>query len=78
MPKSQKPKSKPVMAAAGELHRKIENLASDLRTQILSVRAECTKVTEEVQKENATFATRIDDLEEEANDHANQVIALEA
>ena len=40
-----------VMAAAGELHKKMDNLASDSRTQILSVYAEFTKVNEEVQKE---------------------------
>ncbi len=42
-----------VMEAAGKLHTKIDNLAMDLRTEILSVRAEFTKVIEEVQKENA-------------------------
>lgn len=67
-----------VMAAAGELHKKIDNLASDLRTDILNVRAEFKKVTEEVQKDNATFSTRIDELEEEANGNANRVVALEA
>lgn len=60
-----------VMAAAGELHKKIDNLASDLRKEILNVLVEFTKVVEEVQKENATFATHIDDLEEGANGCAN-------
>ncbi|CAI5670261.1 unnamed protein product [Oreochromis niloticus] len=67
-----------VMAAAGELHKKIDNLASDLRTEILNVRAEFAKAIEEIQKESATFSTRIDDLEEEANGQANRVVALEA
>ena len=67
-----------VMAAAGKLHKKIDGLASDLRTEILNVRAEFTKVTEEMRKENASFSTCIDDLEEEANGHANRVVAFEA
>ncbi|CAI5689230.1 unnamed protein product [Oreochromis niloticus] len=67
-----------VMAAAGELHKKIDNLASDLRTEILNVRAEFAKAIEEIRKESATFSTRIDDLEEEANGQANRVVALEA
>ncbi|KAG7503971.1 hypothetical protein JOB18_048139 [Solea senegalensis] len=66
------------MTAVGELHGKIDNLASDLRSEILSVRAEFKKLTEEVRRENATLATRIGDLEEEANSHANRVVALEA
>ena len=64
-----------VTAAAGELRKKIDNLASDLTTEILSVCAEFTKLTEEVQKENVTFVTCIGDLEEEDNSHANIVIA---
>lgn len=43
-----------VTSTAGELHKNIDNLADDLKTEILSVRAEFTKVIEEVQKENAT------------------------
>lgn len=64
-----------VTVAADELNKKIDNLASDLRTEI---HAEFTKVIEGAHKENATFATCIDDLEEEANCHANRVIALKA
>lgn len=67
-----------VMAAAGELHKKIDNLASDLGKEILNVRTEFMKVVEEIQKENAAFATRIDDLEEGTNGYANRVTALEA
>lgn len=47
-----------VMAAEGNLHKKIDNLASDLRTEILNVRTEFKKIIEDVQKENATFSTR--------------------
>lgn len=39
----------------------------DLRIEILNVHAGFTNVIEEMQKENATFAIRVDDLEEEAN-----------
>ncbi|CAJ1081223.1 hypothetical protein JOB18_016505 [Xyrichtys novacula] len=67
-----------VMAAAGKLDKKIDSLASDLRTEIPNVRVEFKKVTEEVQKENATFSSCIGDLEEEANGNANRVVALEA
>ncbi|CAB1433779.1 unnamed protein product [Pleuronectes platessa] len=67
-----------VMAAADKLHKEIDSLASDLKTEILNVRAEFTRVTEEMRKENTTFSTRIDDLEEEANGQANRVVALEA
>lgn len=67
-----------VMAAAGELHKKIDDLAGDLRSEVLSVRAEFAKAIEDMQKENATLSTRTDDLEEEANGQANRVVALEA
>ncbi|KAL7397156.1 hypothetical protein ABVT39_004763 [Epinephelus coioides] len=67
-----------VMEAAGKLHEKIDDLASDLRKEILNVRADFTKVIEEVQKENATLVTRVEDLEDGANGYANRVIALEA
>lgn len=67
-----------VMVAAGKLHKKIDDLASDLRTEILSVRAEFGKVIGDVQEQNAAFSTRIADLEEGANGYDNRVIALEA
>ncbi|KAL3045385.1 hypothetical protein OYC64_013621 [Pagothenia borchgrevinki] len=67
-----------VTAAAGELHTKIDNLSRDLRSEILNVRTEFAKVVEDVKKENATFVTRIEDLEEGANCYANRVVELEA
>lgn len=67
----------PVMAAAAELHKKIYNLGSDLGNRN-SECAKFTKVIEEVQRENATFATRIDEFEEEANGYANCIMAQEA
>lgn len=67
-----------VTVAAGELHKKIDNLSSDLRSELLSVRTELTKVIEDVQKESTTLATRIDDLEEGAHCYANWVVELEA
>ena len=67
-----------VMAAADKLHKEIDSLASDLKTEILNVRADFTSVTEEMRKENATSSTPIDGLEEEANVQANRVVALEA
>ncbi|KAK1904146.1 Interleukin-1-binding protein [Dissostichus eleginoides] len=67
-----------VTAAVGELHTKIDNLSRDLRSEILNVRTEFTKVFEDVRKENATFVTCIEDLEEGANWYANRVVELEA
>ncbi|KAK1886267.1 Myosin-3 [Dissostichus eleginoides] len=67
-----------VTAAVGELHTKIDNLSRDLRSEISNVRTEFTKVVEDVKKENATFVTRIGDLEEGANGYANRVVELEA
>ncbi|KAF3844172.1 hypothetical protein F7725_013513 [Dissostichus mawsoni] len=60
-----------VTAAVGELHTKIDNLSRDLRSEI-------SNVVEDVKKENATFVTRIGDLEEGANGYANRVVELEA
>lgn len=67
-----------VTAAEGNLHKKMDNLASELRAEILNVRTEFKKGIEEVQKENAAFSTRLGNLEDETNDQANRVIALEA
>lgn len=67
-----------VTAAAGELHKKIDNLSSDMRSEILNVRTELTKAMEDMQKENAAFATRMEELEEGANCYANRVVELEA
>ncbi|KAI4814564.1 hypothetical protein KUCAC02_003754 [Chaenocephalus aceratus] len=67
-----------VTAAVGELHTKIDNLSRDLRSEIFNVRTEFTKVVEDVRKENATFVTRIEGLEEGANCYANRVVELEA
>uniref|UniRef100_A0A3Q3ED67 Reverse transcriptase domain-containing protein n=1 Tax=Labrus bergylta TaxID=56723 RepID=A0A3Q3ED67_9LABR len=53
-----------VMAATGELHKKIDNLTADLRSEISNVRTEFRKVIEDVRKENASFVTRFEDLEE--------------
>ncbi|CAB1441395.1 unnamed protein product [Pleuronectes platessa] len=85
MPKYQKPKPGPDASDSPDVDptaeiscKEIDSLASDLKTEILNVHAEFTRVTEEMWKENATFYTRIDDLEEEANGQASRVVALEA
>ncbi|KAF0039250.1 hypothetical protein F2P81_007485 [Scophthalmus maximus] len=67
-----------VLAAAGELHKKIDNLSSDLSSEILNVRTKFTKVIEDMRKESAAVTTRIDEVEEGANCYANRVVELEA